>query len=134
MRRWIALFSISALAACNHALRSLAPPPDDGYVHLQTSGTYQCAGQAYSLDGNRTRTILEGACTRVRITGSRNDVTVYVVPAATLDAMGSRNSIVYRLIGPGRQPMLLNESESNTYYRNSRARGDQDHDWWQAPR
>jgi len=75
-----------------------------------------------------------GACTRVRITGSRNDVTVYVVPAATLDAMGSRNSIVYRLIGPGRQPMLLNEGESNTYYRNSRARGDQDHDWWQAPR
>ncbi len=132
MTRVVCLVSLLVLSACGPAAVPVAV--NDGYFHLNKSGTFTCPAQPVSIDGDRRDITLDGTCRQIRITGSRNDVVVYVPPNASIDVTGNRNTVVYRLIRAGAKPRWTNTGDSNELLRNSRAPWMRDRDWYQEQR
>jgi hypothetical protein len=108
-----------------------APPVNDGFLHLDKRGTFSCNGQPVAYDGSHANVTLDTDCARIRVSGSHNDVVAYVVPNATIEVTGDRNTIVYRLLRAGPKPQWINRGDGNNLVRNSNAPWEQDHDWYQ---
>jgi hypothetical protein len=126
--------SVMALLLLVTACQNNGPPPvpvNDGYAHLYNKGgTLTCGSQPVSFDGSHADVTLEQSCPRVRVTGSHNDLVIYVPPNATIEVTGGHNTIVYRLIRPGARPKWINTGDENELVRNSRAPWERDHDWY----
>ena len=112
----------------------MQPPVDlnDGYTHLDGSGTFECSRRPVAFDGSHRDVVLQGGCTRVRVTGSHDDLTIYVEPGAAIEVTGIRDTIIYRLVRRGAAPQWINRGgDGNELIRNSRASWERDHDWYQ---
>jgi hypothetical protein len=118
MRRLFIAASLFAMTACDPPI----PPvnPNDGYWHLARSGTFTCPAMPISIDANRTDITLDGSCKGVRINGSRNDLVINVVPNATIEVNGNRNSVGYRPIVRGAKPRWINNGDRNQLTRSWR--------------
>ena len=103
---------------------------NDGYTHIARAGTFECEGQPVAVDVSHKDISLKNSCPRVWIAGWYDTVTVYVDPGATINVTGSWNTIVYRLLRPGKAPQWVDRGEKNELLRNSTASWEQDHDWY----
>ncbi len=127
MTRWMVM-ALVLLAGC------VRPQPvdlNDGYAHWAAGGTFECDGRPVAVDGSHRNVVLEAGCKRVRVTGSFDDVIVYVDPDGTVEITGIHDTVVYRLVRRGTAPRLINTGTSNELLRNSTASWEQDHDWYQ---
>ena len=104
---------------------------NDGYTHIAAGGTFECEGRPTAVDGSHKDVALKNNCRQVRISGSHDDVTVYVEPGASIEVTGMRDTVIYRLVRRGPPPRWVNLGEGNELLRNSRASWEQDHDWYQ---
>jgi hypothetical protein len=106
------------LAGCTHAA-SEVPTARDGWLHYaqgRTRGTYPCRSEPVSVDGDRNNIRLTGACERVRIAGSHNDITVEVMPGGTIEITGGHNDVTWRQSAPGPKPELKDTGVSNSFH------------------
>ena len=128
MTRWAAI-GLVLLAGCV----PVQPPVDlnDGYTHIGGGGTFDCGRLPVAVDGSRRDVVLQNGCTRVRVTGSHDDLTVYVEPGAAIEVTGIRDTVVYRLVRRGAAPQWIDRGVGNELLRNSRAPWERDHDWYQ---
>lgn len=135
MRRWTILFGIGSLAGLAPAMAETPPYYDDqGTMHYQGSGTFQCGRAPVALDGSHTDVTLQGPCWRVVVHGSHSDTVIYTVPGARLEATGDSNDITWKQIRRGRPPILQAWGSRDEFYRNSRSSPQQNHDRYQEVR
>lgn len=130
MRRWAILFGIGigSLAGLVPAMAETPPP------YYDDQGTIQCGKAPLALDGSHTDVTLQGVCWRVIVHGSHNDIVIYTVPGARLEATGDSNDIIWRQIRRGRPPILRAWDSRDELYRDSRSSSQQNHDYYQEVR
>lgn len=105
---------------------------NDGYTHIAAGGTFDCDGRPVAVDSSHQDVVLQTGCRQVRVSGSHDDLIVYVEPGASIEVTGVLDRVIYRLVRRGAPPQWIDRGYyGNALLRNSRASWEQDHDWYQ---